>query len=295
VPLVTAGHDPGAEPPARPAGRVLSGTAGPRGRNRNDRLRLIHGGQAPGRPRESEPEERDQARARLPLPGPRRIVVLGCTSGAGQTVTALMLARLLASLRGEPVAALDLNPGSGSLTERARSAPAGHGTHDIEVIGADAVPASVSALGQRQFSIIGRYLSARYRLSLIDPGASAVAGVLAIADQLVLVAPAGGDAPRAVSMTQKWLASHDHRGLAASAIMVLNGVSGRTIADVERAEAMAAGRCRAIIRVPWEDQLDADGGPGAGAVLLRPPARRALTTLAGALVAGLAAGSGEPR
>ena len=36
-----------------------------------------------------------------------------------------MVARLLASLRAERVAALDLNPGSYSLTQRAESLPAG--------------------------------------------------------------------------------------------------------------------------------------------------------------------------
>ena len=37
----------------------------------------------------------------LPIGGPRVVVVLGCTVGAGQTVTTLMIADLLASLRGE--------------------------------------------------------------------------------------------------------------------------------------------------------------------------------------------------
>jgi hypothetical protein len=130
---------------------------------------------------------------------------------------------------------------------------------------------------------------------VIDPGASAVARVLAIADQLVLVAPASGDAPRAVSMTQEWLAAHGHGGLAAAAVMAVNGVSSRTMAHVEQAEATAAGRCRAIVRVPWEDQLGADAGPCAGTAPLRLPARQALTALAGLIVSGLAEGSGEPR
>jgi MinD-like ATPase involved in chromosome partitioning or flagellar assembly len=319
----------GEERPAPPVERALSGPAGPRGRSWNDRVRLVPGGQGPGQTRETEREERYQAQARLGLPGPCRIVVVGCTSGAGQTVTTLMVARLLASLRAERVAVLDLNPGSYSLTQRAEllpagtvrdllgeSAPAGHPGHPgpggpvgstgrvhpapgIEVISAEAAPASVTGLDESDFSRIGDRLVARYGISLIDPGASSVARVLGIADQLVLVAPASADAPRAVSMTQEWLASHEHGALAARAVLVVNGVSGRSLTDVERAEAMAAGRCRAIVRVPWEDQLADDGGPCAGVVPLRPAPRRALTALAGVLVAGLAArpatGSGEPR
>ncbi len=323
---VTVTRPLGAERPAPPVERALSGPAGPRGRSWNDRVRLVPGGQGPGQSRETEHEERDRARAQLPLPGPRRIVVLGCTSGAGQTVTALMAARLLASLRAERVAALDLNPGSYSLTQRAESLPAGtvrdllaraasgghpgpgtpvasaglaHAAPGIEVISAEAAPASVTGLGEADFSSIGDHLVARYGISLVDPGASSVARVLAIADQLVLVAPASADAPRAVSMTQEWLASHEHGGLAANAVMVVNGVSGRSMADVEKAAAIAAGRCRAIVRVPWDDQLGAGGGPCAGVVPPRPATRRALTALAGVLVAGLAArpgaGSGEPR
>ena len=55
---------------------------------------------------------------------PRSIVFLGCTSGAGQTMTALMTGQLLVALRGDPVAALDLNPGHGSLTRQAQASPA---------------------------------------------------------------------------------------------------------------------------------------------------------------------------
>jgi len=313
----------GEQRPAPPLERALSGPAGPRGRSWNDRVGLVPGGQGPGQSREAEREERYQARARLPLPGPYRIVVVGCTSGAGQTVMTLMLARLLASLRAERVGVLDLNPGSYSLTQRAETLPAGtvrdllggpasaghpgpvgstgraHPAPGIEVISAEAAPASVTGLGEADFSSIGDHLTARYRISLVDPGASSVARVLGIADQLVLVAPAGADAPRAVSMTHEWLASHEHGGLAANAVLVVNGVSGRSMADVERAEAIAAGRCRAIVRVPWEDRLGADDGPCAGVVPLRLAPRRALTALAGVVVAGVAArpatGSGEPR
>jgi MinD-like ATPase involved in chromosome partitioning or flagellar assembly len=325
VPAVTV-RTLGEERPAPPVERALSGPAGPRARSWNDRIRLVPGGQGPGQSRQTEHEERDQARARLPLPGPRRIVVVGCTSGAGQTVTTLMVARLLASLRAERVGVLDLNPGSYSLTQRAESLPAGtvrdllagaasaghpgpggsvgstgrvHPAPGIDLISAEAAPASVTGLDEADFSRIGDHLVARYGISLVDPGASAVARVLGIADQLVLVAPASADAPRAVSMTQEWLASHEHGGLAADAVLVVNGVSGRSMADVERAEAIAAGRCRAIVRVPWADQLGADDGPCAGIVPLRPSPRRALVALAGVLVAGLAAGpaagSGEPR
>lgn len=264
-------------------------------------------------------EERDQARARMALPGPRRIVIIGCTSGAGQTVTALLTARVLAGLRTEPVGAIDLNPGEGSLaqrlnalpgavpaetgpTETASATPAPVGTMGDLLAGTLTVPAasgveviSADGPGQHDFGRIGEQLAARYRISLIDPGASGVGPVLAIADQLVLVAPASGDAPRAVSMTRHWLESHGHHDLAAKAVMVVNGVSSRSLPHVEEAEAIVVGRCRAIVRVPWEDQLGAGANPGTGSMPLRRPARQAITELAGVLVSGLAAGPGDQR
>ena len=56
------------------------------------------------------------------LAGPRRIAVLGCARGAGQTLTVQMTGHVLASLRRAAVAAVDLNPGATSLA--ARRAPA---------------------------------------------------------------------------------------------------------------------------------------------------------------------------
>jgi MinD-like ATPase involved in chromosome partitioning or flagellar assembly len=227
-------------------------------------------------------------------------VIIGCTSGAGQTVTALLTARLLASLRAEPVGALDLNPGEGSLAQRLNAVPAGSvrdllaGTlpvppaRGVEVISADGP-------GQHDFARIGEQLSARHRISLIDPWASGVGPALTIADQLVLVAPASGDAPRAVSMTRNWLDSHGHHDLATNAVMVVNGVSSRSLPHVEEAEAIVVGRCRAIVRVPWEDQLGAGASSASGSTPLRRQARQAITELAGVLVSGLAAGPGDER
>jgi MinD-like ATPase involved in chromosome partitioning or flagellar assembly len=277
-------------------------------RDWHDRVTLVPGGGGPGRSGAADREERDKARARMTLPGPCRIVVLGCTSGAGQTVVALLVARLLADLRGEPVGALDLNPGTGSLARRAGVKPVGFvpdlltGTFGadeageaaegqaaarLEVIGGDAALADKS-LDERDYAKIGGWLGARYGISVVDPGAAAVARVLDVADQLLLVAPASGEAPRAVSMTLEWLQAHARRGLASRSVLVFNGVSGRSLPDVERAAAIAKGRCRAIVQIPWEQDTDASRGPCGGAPL-RLPLRQAVTALAGVLVSGLAA------
>jgi MinD-like ATPase involved in chromosome partitioning or flagellar assembly len=134
----------------------------------------------------------------------------------------------------------------------------------------------------RLLELAGRH----YPMVMVDPGASEVTRVLGLADQLVLVAPASADAPRSLAMTQDWLGSNGHGELAARAVTVVNGVSKASQADVEQAEAVARGRCRAIVRIPWDDGLAVGA---AGVSSLRPQARHGYTALAGVLVAGLAA------
>jgi MinD-like ATPase involved in chromosome partitioning or flagellar assembly len=276
---------------------------------------VVTGGQGPGKP---DQETLDRDRARLPLAGSRRIVMLGCTRGAGQTVTALMTGHILAAARGVPVAALDLNPGATSLAagrspaasiaallagrepDVRAGAGAGASGGRLDVIAdpagaqlAGAGPAGPArALEGADYQRLADLLAAQYPLTMIDPAAIGLTRVLSLADQLVLVAPASPDAATSLANTQQWLAGHGHGGLAGRAVTVVNGVSRRTMEDVLRAEAVARGRSRAIVRVPWDDLLSAR--PGTPAVL-QSQTRLAYTALAGVLVAGLAAaGSGSP-
>jgi MinD-like ATPase involved in chromosome partitioning or flagellar assembly len=309
--------------------RAVGGPADQRSTNWRDRVVLVPGGTGPaGR---SDHDKRDRARAVLPVGGARLVAVVGCTVGAGQSVTTLMIADLLASLRSEAVAALDLNPGPTSLAELAaprsaqtvsslfnggapagradqpangRAARPGHlprsrGQLDVFVpeVGAD----GAVDMGDLEYRRMFDGAAARYQLTLADPGPAAVARILSAADQLVLVTPASPDAARALAMTQEWLSSHGYDALTANSITVLNGLSKRTMPHAEQAERLVRGRCRAIVRVPWDDHLaeppaeqgirDSLDPSGATSRLgqLRPPVLQAYTALAGVLVAALAA------
>jgi MinD-like ATPase involved in chromosome partitioning or flagellar assembly len=273
-PVVTVTGETGTERPMRVVERALrSQSSRPDGWR--DRVVVVPGGHRPGKP---DQLQRDRARARLPVSGPRRIVVLGCTRGAGQTTTVLLAGDMLASLREEPVAVLDLNPGRNSLTEQAAAIPGlvadpldaprlvpggawsqaggppGNGGPPssgtgLQVISGNSAPDSGDA---------GRVIDAvarRYRLTLADPAAGCVPRTLEVADQLMIVAPASAEAANALGMTFEWLDAHGYGRLATAAVTILNGVSGPTAGHAERAANVANGRCRAIVKVPWDSHL----------------------------------------
>jgi MinD-like ATPase involved in chromosome partitioning or flagellar assembly len=259
-------------------------------------------------------EQRDRARALLPIPEPRVAVMLGCTVGAGQTVTTLMIAEVLASLRSDPVATLDLNPGQASLASLTDAVPAatvrsllagpattvrpGRRRGHPDLIAHDTA-ATGEGLSDPDYARLVQILTSRYPLTLADPCPSAVARLLGAADQLVLVAPASSEAARAVAMTMEWLDGHGYAELCAGSIAVINGVSKRSMSSAEQAEQVIRGRSQAIVRVPWDDHL-AQAAPGPGLrngrppvgraahfSQLRPPVQDAYTALAGVLVSAL--------
>ena len=63
----------------------------------------------------------------------------------------------------------------------------------------------------------------------------------------------------------EWLDGHGYGDLVTYAIAVINGVSKRSMTHVEQAELVVRGRCRAIVRVPWDDHLGDPGRAAAGA------------------------------
>ncbi|TDB81858.1 hypothetical protein E1264_32155 [Actinomadura sp. KC216] len=248
-----------------------------------------------------------QQRLQQPFRGTRHVVVLGCTGGAGQTVTALMLGHTFAQHNGEPIVAVDVNPGPGALARRTRSDTnetltglitradqvgsltamrryTSQAKSGLDVIAAGKNP--LQALDDRDYALAIRTIDRFYSVTLLDAAAAVVARVLPYADQLVLVAPASADAPRAVAMTFEWLDGHGYEELRSRAVTVINGVSRRSMDDVEQAEAMARGRCRALVRIPWDDHLSMDRAPRNELKSLRSPTRRAYLALAGVVAGG---------
>jgi hypothetical protein len=281
--------------------RALSGPSKDRNLSWHGKVRIVAGAtQGPGA---RDQEALDRARARLPLNVPKRVLMLGCTSGAGQTVTALMTGYILASLREQPVAAVDLHDGtlarysapagwledilSGKTPERrAPARPDGLSPTRRDSPARLDVIASHEALKDGDERLLAEHLGRHYPLTMLDPGAAGLTKLLTVADQLVVVVPASVEAAGALADTRDWLDAHGFADLAAHSVTLINGVSRRSMPDVAQAESVARGRCRAIVRVPWDDMLPVGvTGPST----LRPQTRVAYTALAGVLVAGMAA------
>jgi MinD-like ATPase involved in chromosome partitioning or flagellar assembly len=268
-----------AERPLPSIERAISAPDAPRDQGWRRRVKVVAGGQGPGK-RDQESLDRD--RARLPLAPPSRwVVMLGCTGGAGQTTTTLLTGRLLAQLRRHPVAAITAASGKpqGATINTVLSGriPPGKG---FDVIADDG---SAQAEDYQRLATI---LGDRYPLTVVDPAAAEMTRVLSLADQLVIVVPGTAEAASSLANTQQWLDAHGYSDLAQRAVTLVNGVRKDMMSDVLRAESVARGRCRAIVRVPWDDLM-------AGPQPLAPQTRLAFTALAGVLVAGLAATSGK--
>lgn len=299
--------------------RALSGPGSSTDPSWNRRVKVVTGGQGPGQ-RDLQTLDRD--RARLPLGSSRLVVVLGCISGAGQTTVAAMAGLILAALRDIPVAALDLNPGGASLASHIAPAtsvtallagevaePQDHSASDTRPLRGDWRVRPVRRLSAARLDVIAEpgtdghaldaldyqrlasALAERYPLTMIDPAPSRLTRALSVADQLMLVAPASPVAATALANTHQWLGTHGYGEIASGAVTVINGVGRRASEDVLRAESVARGRSRAIVRVPWDDQLPMS--PEALSAL-DPQTRLAYTALAGVIVAGLDARTLNP-
>jgi MinD-like ATPase involved in chromosome partitioning or flagellar assembly len=282
--------------------RALSGPSREQNPSWHGKVKIVTGTGASHGPGARDQEALDRNRARLPVPEPKRILVLGCTSGAGQTVTALMAGAMLASLREQPVAAVDLHDGT-LARYRAPAAwldeiLAGRPPEPVIQNRPDglnptpkASPARLDVIASHQQLRDGDeiklavQLNRHYPLTMLDPGPPGLTKLLKITDELVVVVPANAEAAGALADTRDWLDNNGHAELAMRSVTVINGVSRRSLPDVEHAESIARGRSRAIVRIPWDDMLPvAATGPST----LRPQTRVAYTALAGVLVAGLA-------
>lgn len=272
-------------------------------------------------PGESPAELRYQAlvaRAQAPVTGCRRIAVLSAKGGVGKTSTTLGLGATAASVRGDRVVAVDANPDLGTLGERVRRdnqatvrdllrdagrverypdvrAFTSQTPDRLEVLAADRDPALSEAFDEADYQQACDLLGRFYNLIVTDCGTgllhSAMAGVLGVADQIVLVAAPAVDGARSAAATLDWLDAHGRSDLVRDAVVVVSAVRRGGAVDVDRVVEHFAGRCRTVLQVPYDPHL----AEGAQFDLraLRPATRQAYIELAAAVADGFTGGTGR--
>jgi putative peptide zinc metalloprotease protein len=254
------------------------------------------------------------ARAKAPVGGCRSIAVISRKGGVGKTTTTLMLGHTFASLRGDRVVALDGNPDAGSLGYRVkRETPAtvtdllakeqeiiryadiraftNQAPTRLEVVASDDDPRITTALGEEEYRRAIALLDRHYNIILLDTGTgvleSATKGILHLADQIVVVMSPSLDSARTASSTLDWLNENGYAELVRNAIAVVNAVREEGVVEVGRIEEHFAERCRAVVKVPWDEHLSA--GAETQIERLRPITRRAYLEVAAAVADGFTA------
>lgn len=236
-------------------------------------------------------EERRRAalleRVTAPIQGSRRVVVMSRKGGVGKTTITMAIGSTYATLRGDRVVAVDANPDAGNLAHRvSRPCPrtitnvleemdlissysdlrcytAQAPESRLEVLASDDDPRIGLALDRQAYHRVIELLDHYYNLILLDTGTgildSANQGLLAEADQLVLVLRPALDGARAAALTLDWLGEHGHGELVARAVVVINGVRRSGGVALERIQDHFAKRCATVISVPWDRTLEAGG------------------------------------
>jgi len=237
----------------------------------------------------SAAEQRRQdmmARVRTPVAGGHhRVAVLSLKGGVGKTTTTVGLGATLASLRGDRVIAVDANPDRGTLSDKVHLETAAtvrdllnergqieryadvraftsQATSRLEVLASDRDPTVSVAFSENDYCEVARVLEHYYSICITDCGTgllhSAMAGVLRLADQIVLVSSPSVDGARSASATLDWLAAHDYGDLVQNAVVVLSVIrpGSRSTVDLDRLEQHFAARCRAVTRIPFDSHLE---------------------------------------
>ena len=225
-------------------------------------------------------------RIRTPVAGGHhRVAVMSLKGGVGKTTTTVGLGATLATLRGDRVIAVDANPDRGTLSDKVRLETSAtvrdllnerqqvHRYADVraftsqapsrlEVLASDRDPAVSVAFSQEDYFDVARVLEHFYSICITDCGTgllhSAMAGVLRLADQIVLVSSPSVDGARSASATLDWLDAHHYGDLVRNAVVVISTVRPRSksTVDLDRLEQHFAARCRAVIRIPYDAHLE---------------------------------------
>ena len=226
------------------------------------------------------------SRVRTPVAGGHhRVAVLSLKGGVGKTTVTVGLGATLASLRGDRVIAVDGNPDRGTLSDKVRlettatirdllneramigryadvRAFTSQAPSRLEILASDRDPGVSVAFSADDYRAVVGVLEHYYSICITDCGTgllhSAMAGILELADQIVLVSSPSVDGARSASATLDWLDAHDYGDLVRGSVVVLSAIrrKSKSMVDLDRLEQHFAARCRAVVRIPYDPHLE---------------------------------------
>jgi len=226
------------------------------------------------------------SRVRTPVAGGhQRVAVLSLKGGVGKTTVTVGLGATLASLRGDRVIAVDANPDRGTLSDKVRPettatirdlldqramigryadvrAFTSQSSSRLEILASDRDPGVSVAFSADDYRAVVGVLEHYYSICITDCGTgllhSAMAGILELADQVVLVSSPSVDGARSASATLDWLDAHDYGDLVRGGVVVLSAIrrKSKSTVDLGRLEQHFGLRCRAVVRIPYDPHLE---------------------------------------
>lgn len=305
--LTEAGHPSFVTPPPeKPAGGMRR------------LLYTVSGGTINLGPSEKERKHQDLVdRIARPLNGSRNTAVLSLKGGIGKTSTTVGVGMTMAQHRGDIPCAIDANPDSGDLAERAlgeRRLHANpqrnisdllddlddvdsltklqtylHQAERLHVLAGEQDPVLSDSLTAQEWERIHTEFAKYYPVILTDCGTgvshNAMKGILKTADNLVIAAGFAVSGAQRARQTLTWLASHGYEDLARNALVVVTdkeNVSERV--DKSLIRDSLRGMCRGLVVVPF-DQSVVDGDQ-VNLEMLQPNTREAYMQIAAAIVDG---------
>ena len=225
-------------------------------------------------------------RVRAPVAGGHhRVAVLSLKGGVGKTTATVGLGSTLASLRGDRVIAVDGNPDRGTLSDKVRlETPAtirdllnerslvtryadvraytSQAPSRLEILASDRDPGVSVAFSADDYRAVTGVLEHYYSICITDCGTgllhSAMAGILELADQIVLVSSPSVDGARSASATLDWLEAHGYADHVRGGVVVLSAIrrKSKSTVDLDRLEQHFAARSRGVVRVPYDPHLE---------------------------------------
>jgi MinD-like ATPase involved in chromosome partitioning or flagellar assembly len=247
--------------------------------------------------------------------GHHRVAVLSLKGGVGKTTVTVGLGSTLASLRGDRVIAVDGNPDRGTLSDKVRLETTAtirdllnqramvrryadvrtftsQARSRLEILASDRDPGVSVAFSADDYRAVAGVLEHYYSICITDCGTgllhSAMAGILELADQIVLVSSPSVDGARSASATLDWLAAHDYGDLVSGGVVVLSAIrrKSKSMVDLDRLEQHFAARSRAVVRIPYDPHLEE--GAEVELDLLNQATAEAYLTLAALVADGFA-------